>query len=199
MKNEVTYISMLRGVNVGRGKRIDMNDLKDLYRSLGFHNTTTYIQSGNIIFQSPELENSILENWIAKGIKEKYAFDLPVLVLTKNELENVITDNPMPEADKTNIYVTFLDENPCIKPDIDGIITEINNIKGVSEKIFISSCAVYLYCPFGYSKTRLSNNFLEKKLNTTATTRNWRTVNKLYDIASLIENKNKKMKIDLKK
>ena len=105
----------------------------------------------------------------------------------------------MPEADKTNIYVTFLDENPCIKPDIDGIITEINNIKGVSEKIFISSCAVYLYCPFGYSKTRLSNNFLEKKLNTTATTRNWRTVNKLYDIASLIENKNKKMKIDLKK
>ena len=179
----VIYISMIRGINVGKQKRIEMQDLKDLYRSLGFNNVKTYIQSGNLIFQFTASNTSVLAKKIAQEIKKAYNFDVDVLVLTKNELKKVIDNNPFKD-DKSRLYITFLGDNLLKNHDINAISNEINRVKDESEDFLISKTAVYLFCPNGYGRTKLSNNFFEKKLHVTATTRNWNTVTKLYAFAA---------------
>ncbi len=93
--------------------------------------------------------------------------------------KNIIESLPFTDIDLTKLHVTFL-SNKCSNPPIDQIMDK----KNVSELVHISEEAVYIYCPDGYGKTKLNNNFLEKKLEVSATTRNWKTVNKLCTLAS---------------
>ena len=178
----VTYVSIIRGINVGE-KKIGMKELKELYTSLGFEDVKTYIQSGNVVFESNSSDTSELKDKIENKIGEVFGFDVKVLILTKNELKNVIDENPLKKEDPKHIYITFLSEHPS-----ENIIKDLKlklkvNIKNKSEKVSISLMKIYSYLPDGYGRTKLNNNFFEKKLNVTATTRNWRTVNKLYNIA----------------
>jgi uncharacterized protein (DUF1697 family) len=80
--------------------------------------------------------------------------------------------------DVNNLYVTFLSDAPA-----QLNVEEIKKAKGPSEEFFISGREIYLFCPDGYGRTKLSNNFFEKKLGSVATTRNWKTVNKLSELA----------------
>jgi len=180
-----TYISMLRGINVGSQKKIRMKDLRDLYESLNFRNCQTYIQSGNVIFKFDDISSSKLSIKIEKQIKKVFGFDVPVFIRTKDELAKIIEDNPfiskensLTKEDLKLFHVTFLSDSPAQLP-----IKEIDLIKNESEKFSIVSKEIYLFLPNGYARTKLSNGFFEKKLKVSATTRNWRTVNKLYDIA----------------
>ena len=178
----VTYVSMLRGINVG-GINVRMNELKELYTSLGFEDVNTYIQSGNVIFKSNNPDASELKDKIKNKIEEVLRFDAMVLILTKIELKNVIDGNHLIEEDSKHLYVTFLSELPSENLIKDLKLNLEVNWKNKSEKFSISPMIVYLYLPEGYGKTKLNNNFFEKKLGVSATTRNWRTVNKLYNIA----------------
>ena len=167
-----TYISLLRGVNVSGQKKIKMEDLKKAYESLGFKNVRTYIQSGNVVFDS---DNSLL-NKIENKLKEVFGFEVKVLIRTKEEFKKIIQNNPFKEKDRT--YVIFLSEAPKNKP-----IDEINKSKDKNEEFFINSKEVYLFLP-SYGRTKLNNNFFERKLKLTCTTRNFRTVTKLFEIVS---------------
>jgi uncharacterized protein (DUF1697 family) len=179
----VTYISMIRGINVG-GKKIKMDKLKELYRFLEFEEINTYIQSGNVIFKSSESDSLKLSRMIENRIFEIFNFDVKVLIRTKNEMKNVINGNPFDQEDHNHIYVTFLSDFPSEK-----LIDDLNSIvdpditKSRSEKYYISNKEIYLFLPNGYGRTKLNNNFFEKKLRLYATTRNWRSVNKIVDIA----------------
>lgn len=176
------YISILRGINVGGKRKILMADLKSLYESLGFKGITTYIQSGNVVFESDnnQGQKEIGLN-IEQVIKTNYDFAVPVIVRTVQEFENIITNNPFlknKEVDNERLHLTYLAEIPA--PE------KIKNLKKLDfqqEKFEIIGNNVFIYCTEKYSDSKLGNNFLEKKLKTTATTRNWKTVNKLYDIA----------------
>jgi uncharacterized protein (DUF1697 family) len=173
-----TYISMLRGINVGGKKKIKMEDLKELYRSIDLKVVKTYIQSGNVVFQYQDGHTSEIAQKIQKEIMKVFNFDVPVFIRTENELKKIINNNPFKKEDKSKLYVTFLNEVPIEKP-----IEEINQIKDKSEMFYIFDKEIYLFCPNGYARTKLSNDFFEKKLKVSATTRNWKTVNKLLDIA----------------
>ncbi len=179
----ITYVSMIRGINVG-GKKIKMDKLKELYRSLDFKDIKTYIQSGNVIFESTESDPIKLSHKIEKKISEIFGFDVKVLIRTKNEMMNVINGNPFKIEDLNHIYVTFLSAVPSEKliNDLDDIIDK--DIANKSDKYNIIEKEIYLFLPNGYGKTRLNNNFFEKKLEISATTRNWRTVNRLGEITS---------------
>ena len=176
------YISILRGINVGGKRKILMADLKSLYENLGFKGITTYIQSGNVVFESDnnQSQKEIGLN-IEQAIKTSYDFDVPVIVRTVQEFENIITNNPFLKnkvVDIERLHLTYLAEIPA--PE------KIENLKGLDfqqDKFEIISNNVFIYCSGKYSDSKLGNNFLEAKLKTTATTRNWKTVNKLYDIA----------------
>jgi uncharacterized protein (DUF1697 family) len=179
----ITYVSMIRGINVG-GKKIKMDKLKELYRSLDFKDIKTYIQSGNVIFKSTESDPVKLSHKIEKKISEIFDFDVKVLIRTKNEMMNVINGNPFKKEDLNHIYVTFLSDIPSEKliNDLDDIIDK--DVANKFDKYNIIEKEIYLFLPNGYGKTRLNNNFFERKLEISATTRNWRTVNRIGEITS---------------
>lgn len=177
-----TYISLLRGINVNGQKLIKMDALKKACTEIGLENVRTYIQSGNLIFESPS-ENSIsISESISRKIHEDFGFDVPVITITKKELEQVIAANPFSKKssmDSTFFHVAFLSEAPSSQS-----IESLQEIEVKADEFAFIGKAMYLYCPDGYSNSRLTNGFLEARLKVTATTRNWKTTNELFRIVS---------------
>lgn len=177
------YISVLRGINVSGQKKIKMADLKDLYQCLGFEAVSTYIQSGNVIFQSSNSDKNHLKISIEKAIEEKYNFHVPVMIRSEQELREIADACPYEEAgieeNGTKILLTFL----ASSPSTENQETLKKYVKS-PEKMTIRGSEVYLYCPNGYGKSKLSNTFLENKLGMSATTRNWKSVKKLCELSA---------------
>ncbi|GBD89341.1 hypothetical protein BMS3Abin04_00045 [bacterium BMS3Abin04] len=176
------YISLLRGINVSGQKRILMKDLKSLYVSIGLYDVSTYIQSGNVLFNSTENNISEISASIVKAIKRKYGFDVKVIVKTQSELGKIIKQNPflkINDIDIGKLYVTFMEYKPA-KEFIDRLTPN----KETNDVYKIIGTEIYLYCPGGYGKTIFSNTYIEKKLDLKTTTGNWKTINKLLQIAS---------------
>jgi uncharacterized protein (DUF1697 family) len=179
-----TYISILRGINVSGQKLIKMDALRKSYENLGFQNVKTYVQSGNVIFTDNDTDCRRLEQEISRQIEKDFEFDVPVIVLTIDKLKQITDNNPFLKdlnRDPTYLYVTFLSSTPELND-----YKQIEDKKQNGEEIFFSDYAVYLYCPNGYGRTKLNNNFLEAKLKVGATTRNWKTTNELLKIAQTI-------------
>jgi len=176
------YISILRGINVSGQKKIKMSGLKSLYDSLGFHNVETYIQSGNVIFESSDKNISKLKKSIEDAIQKKYIFNVSVEIRTKLEFKKIIKNSPFGsidlKTDGTKVLVTFLANKPTKE-----CVTDVLKYVKLPEKLVVKGKEVYLYCPNGYGKSKLSNTFLEKKLGVEATTRNWKSVQKLYELS----------------
>lgn len=175
------YISLLRGINVSGQKVIKMDALKKIYEELNFKNVQTYIQSGNVIFQDSDSDSIALEQKISNKIKEHIGFNVPVIVLNIEKLKALIGNNPyIAEGSKiiSDLYVTILSSRP---ENIDLQIIRQNQSPG--EEFTLMDEAVYLYCPNGYGRTKLTNTFFEKKLRVSATTRNWKTTLELLNIA----------------
>ena len=178
-----TYIALLRGINVSGYNKIKMVDLKQLFIDLNYNNVTTYIQSGNVIFQDKEDVVSKIENNILKAIKTKFGYDLKVLVITKNELKTIFNSNPYIERssiDITKLCVTFLSTSPILEN-----ISEIEKLVSNNEdKFIVFEKHIFLHCPSGFARTKLTNNLFERKLKSVATTRNWKTVTKLVELSN---------------
>ncbi|MFA6199944.1 MAG: DUF1697 domain-containing protein [Bacteroidales bacterium] len=179
-----TYISILRGINVSGHKLIKMDALRNLYENMGFVNAITYVQSGNVIFKGEDIEINSLEKKISQQIEKEFGFQVPVIVLSIKKLKHIIDNNPFAEdknKDKSFFHITFLSSIP---EKYDTNI--IKDKKQDEEEIAFSDYAVYLYCPNGYGRTKLTNNFIESKLKVGATTRNWKTTLELLKIAEKI-------------
>ena len=175
------YISILRGINVGGHRKILMKDLKELYSSLGLKNVSSYIQSGNLVFESSK-SHTELEATIHKAIEKKYGFDVPIIVRNKEEIEEAIQNNPYIEEDLSNITqvaMTFMKSTPSSE--------NIEALKGAIEtkdEYQIIGKNIYILLQRKYHETKLSNNFFEKKLGVECTTRNWKTV---LNLKSMLE------------
>lgn len=164
-----------------------MDALRTSYESLELSNVTTYLQSGNIIFTGKDVEPDEFAQTISGQIERDFGFHVPVIVLSIDKLKQIIGDNPFSkdsDKDKTFLHVTFLSSIPE-KFDL----STIEEKKQSGEEISVTGNAVYLYCPNGYGRSKLNNNFLEAKLKTVATTRNWKTTNELLKIAQQITGK----------
>jgi len=179
----ITYIALLRGINVSGHNKIKMVELKQLFVDLAFQNIITYIQSGNVIFTSTEKKVSTIEDNIKDAIKTTFGYDIKVLVITKNELKTVFTSNPFLESgtiEITKLAVTFLKTTPNLEH-----LPQITALTSNSEDEFkIIKKSIFLHLPTGSVKTKLTNNLFERKLKSDATTRNWRTVTKLVELSS---------------
>ncbi len=173
-----TFLSILRGINVSGHKQIKMTDLKVLYESLGFKNVTTYIQSGNVIFENNSAKD--LSKQIDKKIFEKYNFNVPIIIRTAKEMEAIVNENPFLKEKNIEIeklHVTYLDKEPT-QENLD----KIKDLNYEPDRFYIIGKEIYLYCPGGYGNTKLSNTFFENKLKVIATTRNWKTTNEIFKI-----------------
>jgi uncharacterized protein (DUF1697 family) len=178
-----TYISILRGINVGGQKKVLMDDLKKLYIEIEFKNVRTYIQSGNVIFDYEKSKPSQLAKQIEDKISEKYKFHVPVIIRNSFELQEILNNNPFlkeKNIDIEKLHITFLSDEPEKKK-----AEEILKFNYNPDKFICSKKEVYVYCPNGYGNTKLNNTFFERKLNVSATTRNLKTVNELTRIAQM--------------
>jgi uncharacterized protein (DUF1697 family) len=173
----VRCIALLRGINVSGQKIVHMTDLTRAIEALGFKNVSTYGQSGNVIFDCRLAEAAQLARRIEEKLSEAFGFSINVIIRTQHELERIVKNNPlMHELDVATdkLHVTFLLDTP------DASIASNLEIRTDDvEKFEIVGKEVYLYCPNGYARTKLNNAAFEKKLNTLATTRNWKTINKI--------------------
>jgi uncharacterized protein (DUF1697 family) len=169
-----TYIVILRGINVSGKNILPMAALREMLSSLQFENIQTYIQSGNIVLNS-ELSKEEVIGKVKRGIASKFGYDVPVLARTIDEWKNAITNNPYPIENHKIVSFTFLNEVP-VKTTIGVNITNDDVYTVVNDM-------VYMYCPDGFGKTKLTNNLFEKKLKVTATSRNFRTTMKLLEMA----------------
>lgn len=174
------YLALLRGINVSGKKIIKMEDLRKLMGDAGYTNVKTYIQSGNIVFESPEQSSDKLAAAIEALIEKHYGFDVTVFVTDKRAVENAIDNNPFTEGREEEpsgfkkLYVTFLSEVPTPEnmeklsqaPIGDDLIELINDI-------------LYFKMESKASDSKLSNTLIESKLKIKATTRNWNTTLKL--------------------
>ena len=175
----MAYIAMLRGINVGRGKMVKMERLRASFAALGFGEVRTYVQSGNVVFQSER--KSELTRTIEAKIQRDFGFTVPVLIKTSKELAQIVRDNPLLRVkgiDVSKLHVTFLSNAP---PKTAAKVLE--DLTTTGERFRILNREIYLYCPGGYGNSKLTNNTIEKKFSLVATTRNWRTVNALLEMA----------------
>lgn len=176
-----TFISLLRGINVSGQKKVLMADLHALYQSLGFSQVTTYLQSGNVIFACDSLDQTQITQTIESGISQRFGFTVSVIIRNTNEIDRVVKNNPFLtrlKIDLSRLYVTFLAEFPMEKA-----VPNLAIPSGNQDEFQLAGKEIYLYCPGGYGVTRLSNNYFEKALKITATTRNWKTVMALQRLA----------------
>jgi len=173
-------LALLRGINVSGHKIIKMEDLRKLLEGLELGNVKTYIQSGNVIFESQHASKAANAEKIKKGLFTQYGFDVGVIVLDNEDLDTVIKNNPFvkdKEANLKQLYVVYLSETPKAEN-----ISRIDLNQFEPDEFIIIGRAIYIKFSDSASNSKLTNAFLEKRLNVTATTRNWNTTLKLYDL-----------------
>ena len=175
------YIAILRGINVSGQKKIKMVELKAIFENLDLENVQTYIQSGNVLFDSSVTSKIDLKIIIEAVIVKTFDFEVPVEIRTKSEIELIIENCPYGaidiDNDGTKVMVSFLSSRPS-KAKLDAIKKYVVS----PEKLIVIGKEVYLHCPNGYGKSKLSNVFLEKKLGVTATTRNLKSIIKFKEL-----------------
>jgi uncharacterized protein (DUF1697 family) len=178
-----TFIAVLRSINVGGRNRVPMADLRALMSSLGFGDVTTYVQSGNVVFTAAGSRQAIA-GAIEEQISAELGLAVPVIVRSKRQLQGIVAGTPFAglDVDPKVLHVTFLAQRP--EP---GGVAELAGRAGQfgTDECEVIGEDVYLYCPGGYGETKLSNAFLERRLGVTATTRNWRTVTTLAEMAGI--------------
>lgn len=176
------YISLLRGVNVSGQKLIRMEHLRQMYEEQGFADVCTYLQSGNVVFKGGGCTADDAAQKIIAAIQKTFGFDVAVFVNEPEKFRQIIENNPFsnkPEKETTHVYVTFLAGTPLLT-EAPALLSK----KHDTEEIVVTESAVYLYCPIGYGKTKLNNNYIENRLKCKATTRNWKSCTELYKMAS---------------
>lgn len=175
------YIVLLRGVNVSGKNILKMSELTDRLIKAGFIDVKTYIQSGNIVFSHESTPYSELEKKLKDLIFKYFNHDIPVLILSLKEIRESIEFNPFirdTAIDIQHLHITFLSG----VPDEEKIKALKNGNYG-SDQFFHSEKIIYLHCPNGYGKTKLTNTMIESKLKVNATTRNLKTINELLKMA----------------
>jgi len=179
MKNQ-TFVVLLRGINVGGKRKILMGDLRKLLAENGYSEIRTYIQSGNILLESDkEKDTEKIGVHIQKLIETTYGFLVPTIVLSSKALRKAHSNNPFPtpKSETTSLHLTILQSAPDSK-----LVETIADFDAGADRFIIENQFVYLCCEGKYHKSKLTNNFFEKRLKVSATTRNWRTVGKLLEM-----------------
>ncbi len=176
----VKHLVLLRGINVSGHNMIKMDALKTTLEAFGFTNVSTYIQSGNVFVETTD------ENTFNVGFKIKqelfrvFGHDVPTIVIGKKDLEKCFTNNPYlkeKEVDHTKLYVAFLSKELA-----DTAINDLKISQFKPDEAVIDGNRIYIKYVVGAGKTRLDQKYIEKKLNITATMRNWNTVTKLIEL-----------------
>jgi uncharacterized protein (DUF1697 family) len=174
-----TYVALLRAVNLGAHNKISMPVLRELFVDLGCDEVATYVQSGNVVFRS-STPAARLASTLESGIEQALGLSVAVVLRTGAELARTVAANPYAKEvdDPTKLHVTFLAAKP------DAALVRALPPSDPSGEFRVVGREIFGYFPNGYGRTKLTNVFFERTLKLAATTRNWRTVTKLAELAA---------------
>jgi uncharacterized protein (DUF1697 family) len=173
-------VSLFRGINVGGHQQIKMVDLKTMHETLGLKNVLSYIQSGNVVWTSDDLDLAQLQQQIEHSFEVKFGFHVQVFVRTSAALEAIIEKNPFQNQQNKDpkwVAVMFL----ATRPDNAAQEDLLKSYAG-PEEIFFTGKEMYIYYPNGVGRSKLTHSFIEKKLKTFGTARNWNTILQLQKL-----------------
>ncbi|WP_418500699.1 DUF1697 domain-containing protein [Flagellimonas sp.] len=168
-----TWIALLRGINVGGNHIIPMKELKQLMESNGFSNVRTYIQSGNVVFESPQRP---LDK-IGQLIEQQFGFMPYIFVLDRDELMGAVANCPYESDQGKTIHYFFLDKEPKI---FDEAL--LDSLRADSERYILIERVFYLYAPEGIGRSKLVDKMGKALPGVTMTARNLNTINKLVEM-----------------
>jgi uncharacterized protein (DUF1697 family) len=170
------YIALLRGINVSGRNKIKMAELRQLWTGLGCTEVTTYLQSGNVVLAHETRGEQAAADLAAAGhaaIKEQLGLEVPVLVLSAARFHHLAEANPLLQrsgVDRSFLHLAFLFQAPVKELEPDKLPSTGD------EQAVLHEGQIYLYCPYGCARTKLTNSYFERALGVPATSRNWRTV-----------------------
>jgi uncharacterized protein (DUF1697 family) len=176
-----TYLALLRGINLGGRNKVAMADLRQLAESLGHTDVATYIQSGNLIFTSPETDAAALADALEQGIAEQLGVQSAVVLVSRDELARAVADNPFPdEPDPRRVHAVFRrdDRSPEALAAIDALQQKSRDA-GSADEVVVIGRTLFLHTPDGFGRSDLAGKLFSSKTQAAGTARNWATVTKL--------------------
>jgi uncharacterized protein (DUF1697 family) len=180
-----THIALLRGINVGGGKKVVMAELREVVASLGHAGVSTYIQSGNVLFSTQETDSAALAAGLERAVAGKLGVQAGVVVVSRDELARVVADNPYPdEEDPRKVHAVFLPREP--EAGLAGSVAAAQDqaaAKGSHDTASLIGRVLYLHTPDGYGRSELavllSRSAGPMSARQSGTARNWATVTRL--------------------
>ncbi len=175
-----THIALLRGINVGGKNRLPMAELRALFEELGCADVRTYIQSGNVVFTADSSVAGELPERVEWAIGERFGLGVPVVLRDAAELEEAARANPFLEegADEKTLHLMFLRDRPE-----QARVEALDPERSPPDRFVVRGREVYLCCPNGVARTKLTTGYFDTRLETVSTVRNLRTVHKLLEMA----------------
>lgn len=172
-------IVLLRGVNVGGRNKLPMPALRDALQAAGMENVLTYVQSGNVVLDSPAKPDA-LARACEEVIADEFRLDVGVVVRTRAELAKVVERNPLADvAEQDKLYqVTF-----CAQMPDKTALAKVAERAVEGERLLAHGREIYAWFPHGVGRSKLAAQLGKQDLGGLATARNWTTVNKLLALA----------------
>jgi uncharacterized protein (DUF1697 family) len=172
----LSYVALLRGINVGGKNMLPMKDLAAMFEAEGCTAVRTYIQSGNVVFAAKAKILEGLGGRITGRIANKFRYQVPVVVRSAEEMARAIRDNPFVKiaTDEKALFVGFLLDVPNA-----AAIAALDANRSPGDVFHVRRGEVYMHLTTGAAKTKLTNAYFDSKLKTVSTMRNWATVQKL--------------------
>ncbi len=173
------YVALLRGINVGGKNKIKMEILREMFETEGFKDVKSYINSGNVIFETRKTDDKKLAAKIEKAIEKEFGLQIKTIVRAISEIEEIVKNNPFDgqfENDK-DLHVFFLDEE---MPDEKCEILLSNNNE--NEQFAVRGREIFCLLRVSVLESLIGKDYIAKKLQIPSTARNWRTVNKVLEL-----------------
>ena len=176
-----TNIALLRGINVGGKNKLPMKELVAMFHEAGCDDVRTYIQSGNVLFRAAPTLAENIPSLISESILSRFGYHIPVITRTAWELQELMKANPFveSEAEASRLLVLFLADLPDY-----AHVEALDPGRSPGDKFEVLGREVFLHCPNGVARSKLTTNYFDSSLLTTSTARNWRTVQKLLELAN---------------
>lgn len=174
-----TFVALLRGINVGGNKKVEMKKLKEVFEKLGFENVSTYINSGNVIFESDRVADQVMLNSIEKALLKTFGFEIKTLVRSKENIQKICaqTSSEWINGDGQKTDVLFLWDEFDKKDSLELLAGKpgIDNLK------YIDGAIVWNIDRSKYAKSAM-NKFIGTLIYKNMTARNINTVRKLAEL-----------------
>jgi uncharacterized protein (DUF1697 family) len=172
------YVALLRGINVGRNKKIAMSDLRELLSGLGYTDVRTHLQSGNALFTAPG-RGATLSKQIEAAIQKELGMDVRCLIRSGKEMRAVIDANPLADVatNGSRFLALFLSAAPDAK-----LLKQHDPVDLAPDDVRVGDRVIYQWCPDGILAAPPLSSFVEKHLKVVASARNWNTVTRLGEL-----------------